>query len=350
MSYEDSDRVLVTGASGFIGSAIVRAFLNAGFKVRALVRRTSPRANLAGLPVEIAEGSLSDKASIARALKDARYLVHAAADYRLWTRNPADLMAANVTGTINVMEEALKSSVEKIVYTSSVCTLAHASPDAVADETLTLDASNAFNPYKRSKVLAEEAVRELSAKAGLRAVIVNPSAPVGPRDIKPTPTGRIIVECASGRMPAYVDTGLNLAHVDDIAEGHLLALRRGRIGERYILGGQNIPIRDLLTEIARQAGRRPPLARLPIAAVYPFAVASELFAHLTGKEPFATRDSLKMAREYMFFDDSKARRELGYAPRAYEEGVSDAIAWFQDAGLLPQEAAPLRSDYGLSPR
>lgn len=352
LSYIDSDRVLVTGASGFIGSAIVRAFLNAGYKVRALVRRTSPRANLAGLPVEIAEGSLSDKPSLARALKDVRYLVHAAADYRLWTRNPADLMAANVTGTINVMEEALKSGAEKIVYTSSVCTLAHSSPHAVADETLTLDAGAAFNPYKRSKVLAEEAVRELTAKAGLPAVIVHPSAPVGPRDIKPTPTGRIIVECASGRMPAYVDTGLNLAHVDDIAEGHLLALRRGRIGERYILGGQNIPIRDLLTEIARQSGRRPPLMRLPIGAVYPFAVASEMFAHLTGKEPFATRDSLKMAREYMFFDDRKARKELGYAPRAYEEGIADAIAWFQDAGLLPQDAAPLESesDYELSPR
>ncbi len=180
LSYEDIDRVLVTGASGFIGSAIVRAFLNAGFKVRALVRRTSPRANLAGLPIEIAEGSLSDKLSIANALKDVRYLVHAAADYRLWTRNPAELMAANVTGTINVMEEALKGGVEKIVYTSSVCTLAHASPDAVADETRPLDAVKAFNPYKRSKVLAEEAVRELSAKAGLPAVIVNPSAPVGP--------------------------------------------------------------------------------------------------------------------------------------------------------------------------
>ena len=346
----ESDRVLVTGASGFIGSAIVRAFLNAGFAVRAFIRPSSPRANLLGLPVEIAEGDISRKPSIANALRDVRYVVHAAADYRLWTRNPSELMAANVLGTTNVMEEALKAGVEKIVYTSSVCTLAHSSPHAVADETRSLDASKAYNPYKKSKVLAEEAVLELIEKAGLPAVIVNPSAPIGPRDIKPTPTGRIIVECASGRMPAYVDTGLNLVHVDDVARGHLLALSRGAVGERYILGGKNVRLRDLLAEIARQAGRRPPLVQLPIAAIYPFAAASEIFAHATGKEPFATRDSLKMAREYMFFDDAKARRELGYAPRPYEEGVADAIAWFQQAGTVPAEPAVLEREYELLPR
>ncbi len=350
MSHDDTDRVLVTGASGFIGSAIARAFLNDGFRVRVLVRRTSPRGNLLGLPLEIAEGDISDKPSIGNALRNVRFVVHAAADYRIWARNPAELMAANVLGTANVMQEALKAGVEKIVYTSSVCTLAHASPRAVADETQRLDAAKAFNPYKRSKVLAEEAVLELIEKAGLPAVIVNPSAPVGPRDIKPTPTGRIVVECACGRMPAYVDTGLNLVHVDDVAQGHLLALKRGAVGERYILGGQNVRLRDLLAEIARQSGRRPPLVELPIAAIYPFAAASELFAQLTGKAPFATRDSLKMAREYMFFDDAKARRELGYAPRPYEEGVADAIAWFQAAGMLPQEPEAVREGFTLSPR
>jgi dihydroflavonol-4-reductase len=350
VSHETSDRVLVTGANGFIGSAIVRVFLGAGLAVRALVRRGSSRANLLGLPVEIAEGDISDKRSLADALRGVRFVIHAAADYRIWTRNPAELMATNVVGATNVMEAALAAGVEKIVYTSSVCTLAHATPRAVADETQSLDAAKAYNPYKKSKVLAEEAVRELVEKAGLPAVIVNPSAPVGPRDIKPTPTGRIVVECASGRMPAYVDTGLNLVHVDDVAQGHLLALKHGAVGERYILGGQNVRLGDLLAEIARQAGRRPPLMQLPIAAIYPFAAASEVFAHLTGKAPFATRDSLKMAREYMFFDDAKARRDLGYTSRPYREGVADAIAWFQQSGMPPREAAAVREGFTLSPR
>jgi dihydroflavonol-4-reductase len=347
--HEATDRVLVTGASGFIGSAIVRAFLSKRFNVRALVRRSSSRLNLVCLPVDVVEGDISDEASIAKAMRGVRFVVHAAADYRLWTRNPAELMAVNVLGATNVMQEAMKAGVEKIVYTSSVCTLARTTPRAVADETRSLDAAKAINPYKKSKIIAELAVRELIEKAGLPAVIVNPSAPIGPRDLKPTPTGRIIVECARGRMPAYVDTGLNLVHVDDVAQGHLLALKHGAVGERYILGGQNVRLGEFLAEIARQTGRRPPLMQLPIAAIYPFAAASELFAHVTGKEPFATRDSLKMAREYMFFDDSKARRELGYLPRPYKEGVVDAIAWFQATGMLPLEQAALGRRVTLSP-
>ena len=339
MSQEESDRVLITGASGFIGSAIVRTFLKAGFTVRAFVRPSSPRANLEGLPVEIAEGDLRDRASIAAALKGVRFLVHAAADYRLWTPDPSEMMAANVSGSRTIMEEALNSGVERIVYTSSVSTISHPPERPVSDETCFLDAAGAFNPYKRSKVLAEEAVRGLIQSAGLPAVIVNPAAPIGPRDIKPTPTGRIIIECASGRMPAYVDTGLNLVHVDDVAEGHLAALRRGVIGERYILGGQNVGLRDMLAEIDRQVGRRAPRFRLPAAAVYPFAAASEWIASFTGKEPFATRDGLKMAREYMFFDDAKARKDLGYTSRPYQEGIADALAWFLSAGMLPRRKA-----------
>lgn len=350
MTYEGSDRVLVTGASGFVGSAIVRTFLNAGFSVRVLVRPSSPRSNFAGLPVEIAEGDLRDKASIAAALKDVRYLVHTAADYRIWTRKPSELMAANVLGTRTIMEEALKSGVEKIVYTSSVCTLAPSSPADPADEKHSHNGDDAYNPYKRSKILAEEGVRSLIAKAGLPAVIVNPSTPVGPRDIKPTPTGRIIVECAAGRMPAYVDTGLNLVHVDDVAEGHLAALRRGVIGERYILGGQNIRLRDMLGEIARQTGRHPPRVKLPVQAVFPFAVASEAVAWCTGKEPFATRDSLRMARQYMFFNDAKARKDLGYASRPYEEGIADALAWFYEAGMLGRPRGEARRGFRLMAR
>lgn len=328
-------RALITGASGFIGSAVVRAFLNSGFVVRAFVRPSSPRTNLLGLPVEVAEGDIMDRASIAVALDSVRYVIHVAADYRLWTRSPSRLTAVNVEGTRNVMKEALRSSVEKIVYTSSVCTLTKAPGQQTADETHSLSPANAFNPYKRSKVLAEEVVRGLVAKAGLNAVIVNPSAPVGPRDIKPTPTGRVVLECAAGRVPAYMDTGLNVVHVDDVAQGHLAALEHGVAGERYILGGENVPVRDLLTEIARQAGCQPPQIKLTTPVVYPMALLSEGAAWVTGNPPFVTRDSLRMAREYMFYDDRKARKNLGYTSRPYEEGVAEAIAWFRRAGMLP---------------
>ncbi len=193
-------------------------------------------------------------------------------------------------------------------------------------------------------------MRSLITSAGLPAVIVNPSTPVGPRDIKPTPTGRIIVECAAGRMPAYVDTGLNLVHVDDVAEGHLAALKHGVVWERYILGGQNIRLRDMLAEIARQTGRRPPRVKLPVQAVFPFAVASEAIAWCTGKEPFATRDSLRMARQYMFFNDAKARKELGYTSRPYEEGIADALAWFYGAGMLGRPRGEVRRGFRLMAR
>lgn len=331
-------RVLITGASGFIGSAITRVFLDAGFTVRAFIRTTSPRANLLGLPVEIAEGDIMDRASIASALNGVRYLVHAAADHRLWTQSPSRLISVNVEGARNVMEEALKSSVEKIVYTSSVCTLAKAPGQEAADETYCLPAARAFNPYKRSKVLAEEVVRWLIANAGLNAVIVNPSAPIGPRDLKPAPTGRVVLECAAGRMPAYLDTGLNVVHVDDVAQGHLAALERGIAGERYILGGENVHVREMLSEIARRAGCRPPAVKLTIPVVYPLAVASEAASWITGEPPYVTRDSLRMAREYMLFDDTKARTALGYTSRPYQEGIAEAVAWFRSAGMLPQRS------------
>lgn len=350
MNGTEKGRVLVTGASGFVGSAVVRAVLKDGFTVRVLVRRSSPHANFAGLCVETAEGDLTDRASLARALKDVRYLIHTAADYRLWTKHPHELMAANVDGTANLMQEALAAGLEKIVYTSSVCTLAHASASEPADESRLLDARDAFNPYKKSKLLAEIAVLGLVAEKGLPAVIVNPSTPIGPRDIKPTPTGRIILECASGRMPAFVETGLNLVHVDDVADGHLAALKQGRTGERYILGGENIRLQDMLAEISRQVGRQPPRVKLPVGAVYPFAVASEALAWCTGKEPFATVDSLKMARRNMFFNDTKARRELGYTSRLYAQGVADALAWFYEAGMLAPPRGELRRGFRFMAR
>jgi dihydroflavonol-4-reductase len=326
--------VLVTGASGFIGSAIVQAFGRAGYPVRALVRRSSPRANLIDSDCEIVEGDVRDRGTIAAALAGVRYLVHAAADYRLWAPSPEDLLHVNVEGTRIVMEEALRAGVERVVYTSSVATVALCADGSPADESGILAAEQAIGAYKRSKVLAERVVQNLVERRRLPAVIVNPSAPIGPRDIKPTPTGRVIVQAASGRMPGFVDTGLNLAHVDDIAAGHLAALERGRVGERYILGGENVLLGRMLAEIAQNVGRRPPRLKLPLAPMFPLAWGSEAVARLTGRSPFITRDALQMARHHMFFTHEKARRELGYSSRPYQQGLADAIAWFREAGYL----------------
>jgi dihydroflavonol-4-reductase len=327
------DLLLVTGASGFVGSAIANAARAAGYRVRVLVRGSSPRINIAPGD-EVVVGDICDRASLAAAMSGVRYLVHAAADYRLWSRDPGEIVRTNVEGTRAVMEEALRAGVERIVYTSSVATLELRDDHRPADETCPLPASRAIGAYKKSKVIAERLVEELVQRRQLSAVIVNPSTPIGPRDVKPTPTGRIIVEAASGRMPGFVDTGLNLVHVDDVAAGHLAALHRGRIGERYILGGENVRLGTMLADVAEIVGRRPPTLRFPIAPLYPIALGAEWLARLTGKPPFATRDGLRMARHHMFFNDAKARRELGYTSRPYREAIADAIAWFKQAAYL----------------
>jgi dihydroflavonol-4-reductase len=325
--------VLVTGASGFVGSAVARAFQKAGYPVRALVRASSPRTNL-DKDIDLSEGDIRDGDSVAAALRGVRFLVHAAADYRLWAPSPSDIIDTNVEGTRIVMEAALRAGVEGIVYTSSVAALSLRPDGAPADESRSLAADEAVGAYKRSKVDAERLVERMVARQGLPAVIVNPSTPIGPRDVKPTPTGRIIVEAASGHMPAFVDTGLNLVHVDDVAAGHLAALRHGRIGERYILGGENVLLSTMLADIARLVGRRPPRVRLPRALIYPVALGAEAVARVTGRPPFVTRDGLRMAKHKMFFNDAKARRELGYTSRPYREGLADAIAWFRAARYL----------------
>jgi dihydroflavonol-4-reductase len=324
--------ILVTGASGFLGSAIAGALRARGHRVRVLARPSSPRTNLNAADV-VCEGDLSDRASLAAALKGARYLFHAAADYRLWARDPEEIRRSNVEGTRLIMEEALRAGVERIVYTSSVATL-KLTDGAASTEDNPLADGEGIGAYKRSKVAAERLVEAMIRRDGLPAVIVNPSTPIGPRDVRPTPTGRIIVEAASGRMPAFVDTGLNLAHVDDVAAGHMAALERGRIGERYILGGDNVLLGDMLADIARLVGRRPPKLKLPRTMLYPIAYGAELLATLRGVEPFITSDGLRMARHHMFFDDSKARRELAYVSRPYVEGLADAIAWFRAHGHL----------------
>jgi dihydroflavonol-4-reductase len=329
---QSRDPVLVTGASGFVGAAVASVFRREGFPVRVLVRASSPRTNINPAD-EVFVGDMRDRASVAAALKGARYLIHVAADYRLWAPSPDDILRANVEGTRIMMEEALRAGLERVVYTSSVATF-DLRAGGIADETRKLPADAAIGAYKRSKVLAEDVVLDMVARERLPAVIVNPSTPIGPRDVRPTPTGRIIIEAASGRMPAFVDTGLNFVHVEDVAEGHLAALRRGVLGERYILGGENLTLRQVLTEIAWIVGRRPPLMKLPRAAIYPFALGAEFAARFTGREPFATVDGLRMARYHMHFDDAKARRELSYTSRPYRDALVEAIDWFATASYM----------------
>ncbi len=320
-------KALVTGASGFVGSAVARILLAHGHGVRVLVRKTSALGNIAGLPVERIEGDLLDPASLRGIMSDCDALFHVAADYRLWAPDHEALFRANVEGTRALMEEALTAGVRRVVYTSSVATLGLI-PGGVADEETPVAWADMIGPYKRSKFRAEEEVRRL-IRLGLPAVIVNPSTPVGPRDIKPTPTGRLVRDAARGRIPAYVDTGLNIVHVDDVAHGHLLAHAQGRVGERYILGGENLTLERILTIIAREAGRKPPSLRLSRHLLWPVALASEAYARVRrSATPLVTLDELRMASKLMFFDSAKARRELGYAPRPAQEALADAVAWF----------------------
>jgi dihydroflavonol-4-reductase len=332
-SVAGGEKTLVTGASGFVGFAVARKLVENGHAVRVLIRPTSPKTHLAKLGVEFVEGDMRDPASVARAMASVRTLFHVAADYRLWAPRPADIIDTNVAGTRNLMQAAQRAGVERIVYTSSAATIALSPDGSPVDESTGLAADQAIGAYKRSKVLAERLVEEMVAE-GLPAVIVNPTAPIGPYDVRPTPTGRIIIEAASGRMPCFVDTGLNFVHVDDIAAGHLAALERGRIGERYLIGGQNVALSELLAEIARQVGRRPPRIRVPRQAVMPLAYGAQAVARMTGIEPFVTVDGLRMAKSRMFFITAKAERELGLTPRPYAEGIEDAIRWFRDSGYL----------------
>lgn len=326
-------RVLITGVSGFVGAAVARAAARRGWVVRGLVRPSSPQANLHDFPGDLAQGDMRDRASVRAALEGCDALIHVAADYRLWARHPQSIIDNNREGARATMEAALDAGTSRIVYTSSVATIAPL-PGGAADETRPLAPHQAIGAYKRGKVEAERLVEQLVEARSLPAVIVNPSTPIGPRDVKPTPTGRIIVEAAQGRMPAFVETGLNLVHVDDVAEGHCLALEKGEAGRRYILGGADVPLSDYLAEIARQTGRKPPTVKLPIAPLTPVATAAEAWGRLTGREPFVTRDALKMARHHMYFSSARAEAELCYRHRDWREGVADALAWFREHGMI----------------
>ena len=329
-----AETALVTGATGFLGSAVARALIAAGHHVRVLARPASDRRNIEGLDVEIVTGNLDQPESLAPALKGCTALFHVAADYRLWIPDPAAMYRTNVEGSAALIRAAAAAGVSRAVYTSSVAVLGIDKTGKPADESTPVTVVDMVGHYKRSKFLAEEAVNAAARDTGMSVVTVNPSTPIGPRDIKPTPTGRTIVMAASGRMPAYVDTGLNLVHVDDCAAGHVLAFANGREGQRYILGGEDFSLARMQAEIAGMTGRRPARINLPVGPLYPLAVGAEWVARLTGGEPMLTRDTLRMARKRMYFSSAKAERELGYTTRPAIEGLADAVAWFREAGYL----------------
>ena len=326
-------RALVTGATGFVGAAVARALVGAGWQVRALVRQGSDRSNLQGLPLEIAVGDLKLTASLDAALAGCGALFHVAADYRLGARDFEELYRTNVEGTLNLLSAARRAAVQRIVYTSSVATIGIPPDGTAGDENTPVDLANMIGHYKRSKYLAEQLVRD-SMDSGVPVVIVNPSTPVGPGDVKPTPTGRLVLDAAAGRMPAYVDTGLNIVHVDDVAAGHLLAFDRGTPGERYILGGEDMTLRQILGLIAERAGRKPPRVRLPYAAVLPIAYLAEAYAKISGRSGRITLEGVRMSRKRMFFSSAKAVRELGYRWRPPSAAFDDAVRWFHERGLL----------------
>jgi dihydroflavonol-4-reductase len=324
---------LVTGASGFVGSHVARQLVSAGQSVRVLVRRGSNLAALGGLHVECFEGDLRDTSSLERAMLGVRRVYHVAADYRLWTPRPEEIYETNVEGTRRLLAAAKNAGVERIVYTGTVATIAVPRHGALPNEDTRATVDEMIGHYKRSKFLAEQVAVEAAA-AGVPVVIVNPTAPVGPWDWKPTPTGRIILDFLKGKMPAYVDTGLNVAAVEDIAAGHLLAAEKGRIGERYILGARNMTLKQILDALSAITGRPAPRVRLPHAIALAAGYADQLFSRLAGREPQIPVEGVKMSRHRMFVESDKAARELGYNPTSVEAALERAVRWYEEHGYL----------------
>jgi dihydroflavonol-4-reductase len=328
---------LVTGASGFIGSHLTRLLVQHGHQVRAFVRPTSRVDALQGLSIDVVRGDLRDRAALDAAIRGAAWVFHVAADYRLWARNPREIYDNNVEGTRRLLDACRAAGVERLIYTSSVATLAAPRWGSLADERTVGQLDEMAGAYKRSKLLAELLVLEAASNA-VPAVVVNPTTPVGPGDWKPTPTGRIIVDFLRGRMPAYVQTGLNLVPVEDVAAGHLLAGQRGRVGERYILGARNMTLKEIFDALAAVSGRPAPKIRIPLTLAFAIGSASEALARFTGHEPRVPLDGVRMARRPMFVDGSKARRELEFTPGSVESALERAVTWYIDRGY----AAPFQ--------
>lgn len=328
-------KTLVTGSTGLIGSSLIPILIEKGHTIRVLVRDPEKASKLKRIGVEIVKGDLCDEDSIESAMKGCRFLFHLAADYRLWVPNPEEMYRINVEGTRLLMKHALKSGLEKIIYTSSVCTLGCCSDRKPVNETIPSSIAEMISPYKKSKYMAEEIVKKMHYENGLPAIIVNPSTPVGPGDSRPTPTGAMILGAARNGGRFYAKTGLNIAHVEDIAMGHFLAFEKGQIGKRYILGGDNLSLKELFEITTRLAGKPGPQVKIPSLILYPVAFISEMLARAgLLHEPCATLDSIRMASKIMFYDSETAEEELGYTHRPAVEAIGDALKWFKDNNML----------------
>lgn len=331
-------KALVTGATGFIGFHVAKYLAGRGVETSALVRPGSNTDALQAMGVRISPGDMRDKPSIIDALKGCNLVFHLAADYRLWTPDPDSMYEINVGGTVNLMDAAMTSGVERVVYTSSVGALAASTDGVPACEETPVHLSDMIGTYKKTKYLAEREVYGFIEK-GLPAVIVSPSTPIGPMDTKPTPTGKIIVDFLNGRMPAYLDTGMNFVDVEDVACGHWLACQHGKVGEKYILGNRNMGLGEFLHTLADLAGMKPPSIRLPYFPVLIAAHVNEFMSRITGRPPLITLTGVKMARKYMYFDCSKAVRELGLPQAPVEDAIRKAIKWFEDNGYARKRKA-----------
>lgn len=320
---------LVTGASGFIGGHVLRVLLERGDTVRAMVRGEN---RLTCRGVDLVEGDLRDAASLARAVAGCAVVFHVAADYRLWVKNPRDMFESNVQGTSNLIRAARSAGVERFIYTSTVGCV-NVPKNGVGDETMLVSREEMSGPYKRSKFEAEQVALE-AARSGFPVVIVNPTAPIGDHDAKPTPTGKIVLDFLKGNLPAYIDTGLNLVDVRDVAAGHLLACEKGRVGERYILGAENLTLGEILQRLSGITGKPAPAMKLPYAVAYAAGVVTTAIAHFTGEAPFAPLDAVKMARKKMFVSHEKATRELGFEPGPVDGALKRAVEWFRNNGYV----------------
>ena len=321
-------KVLITGATGFVGSAILRLLIRKGFDIQVLVRAGANRNNLENYNIKIIEGDLRNTESLKIAVDSCELVFHVAADYRIWVPDPKNMFNINIDGTRNLLNAAKNEGVKKIVYTSSVATLGTNKDGTSANEMTPSTIENMVGAYKKSKFIAEKMVLSLIKNEGYPVTIVNPSTPVGPNDIKPTPTGKIILDTIRNRMPAYVETGLNIVHVDDVAYGHLLAMERGKIGERYILGGENMSLESIINYLCTLEKISPPKIKLPHNLILPIAWIMEHLSKITHKEPLVTTDGVMMAKKIMYFSSEKAKVKLGYNPRSAFNGLDDAVDWF----------------------
>lgn len=322
-------KALVTGATGFVGGAVARALVRAGVDVRVLVRTDADLQNLEGLSVERLTGDLRDPASLRKVLTGCRQLYHVAAHYALWAKDPSIFYEINVTGTRNLLEAARDAGIERTVYCSTIGAIGLPPDGGLGTEETPVSLDQMAGHYKRSKYLAEQEVLKL-ANEGLPVVIVNPSAPVGAGDVKPTPTGQVIVDFMKGRMPAYIETGMNIVDVDDVATGHLLAMQKGRQGERYILGCRNLMLHEVFEILSKLTGVKAPSIKLPRLAILPLAYVNQWISNLTGQPPRIPLEGVKMAKYKMHYDCSKAIRELGLPQTPPEIALEKAVRWFRD--------------------